>query len=78
MARGKEKSLLAVIWTPGGHTNLKKIGFVEAVFFSRFSESKRGVCGRVGPCKEMACGPLKEDNRRYLRVFSEVREEKKN
>ena len=42
---------------------------------SRFLESKRGGVNPRDEYSEMACAPLKEDNRRYLRVFSEVREE---
>ena len=73
MARGVEKSLWAVILEArGGHTNLKKMGLVEALFFSRSSESKW-----VGPWGAMVVNglwSLKEDNRIYLKVFSEVRE----
>ena len=42
---------------------------------SRFLESKRGGVNPRNEYMEMAGGPLKEDNRRYLRVFSDVREE---
>ena len=47
MARGVEKSLRAVILEARGTHKPEKIGFVEALFFSRFSELKRGG-GAVG------------------------------
>ena len=42
MARGVGKSLRAVILEARGTHKPEKMGFVEAPFFSRFSESKRG------------------------------------
>ena len=66
MARGVEKSLRALILEARGTHEPEKNGFVEALFFSRFSESKRG-----GEAMERdACCPLKEDNIRYLRGLS--------
>ena len=42
MARGVETSLRALILEARGTHEPEKNGFAEALFFSRFSESKRG------------------------------------
>ena len=76
MARGVEKSLRAVILEARGTHKPEKIGFVEALFFSRFSESKRGDMPR-GEYREMACGPLKEDKRRYEMDYVPIRKKMK-
>ena len=68
-----EKSLRAVILEARGTHKHEKNWFCGGSFFQSIFGGEKG--GGVRPYSEMACGPLKEDNRRYLRVFSDVREE---
>ena len=75
MARGMEKSPLVVILDARGTHKPAKSRFGRKLFFQSIFGVEKGGVGPRSEYKEMACGPLKEDNRRYLRVFSEVREE---
>ena len=61
MARGVEKSLRAVILEARDHPNLKKIGFVEALFFRRSSESKGGGGGHSGKWRVVRSKKIIED-----------------
>ena len=75
MARGVEKSLWTVILEARGTHKPEKNMFRGGCFFESIFGLEKGGVNPRNEHMEMACGPLKEDNGRYLRVFSEVREE---
>ena len=75
MARGAEKSLWAFILEARGTHKPEKNWFRGGCFVESIFGVEKGGVGPRNEYMEMACGPFKEDNRRYLRVFSEVREE---
>ena len=70
-----EKSLWAVILEARGTHKPGKNRFLGGCFFESFFVVEKGGVNPRKEYSEMACSPLKEDNRRYLRVFSDVREE---
>ena len=74
MARGMEKPPLVVILDAGGHTNLQKIDFSEAVFFSVDFRVEKGVKGPRSEYGEMAGGPLKKPKKHETDCFRKEKE----
>ena len=75
MARGVEKSLWTFILEARGTHKPQKNRFRGGCFFESIFGVETGGVGPRDEYNDMVCGRSKEDNRRYLRVFSEVREE---